>query len=167
MQPETGVRTWQWVVTAIVIIVLIIIGIMVFGGKGGDVTGTDTDVAGNQDTGVVGANSVIISDQYPGNVVYVSSVTLEKGGWVVIHKDNKGVPGDVIGSTYVPAGVGPAKVTVTSAIVDGGLYYAMLHSDDGDKKFDIKLDLPLKDTAGNIIMKIFHGSASADMNVKG
>ena len=33
MQPESGVKTWQWVVTAIVIIVLIIIGISVFSGK--------------------------------------------------------------------------------------------------------------------------------------
>ncbi len=166
MQPETGLRTWQWVVTAIVVIVLIVIGVMIFSKKSPSApAATDETVATTDKSGNI--NTIIVSDQYPGNVVYVSSVQLAKGGWVEIHKDNAGQPGAIIGSAWVDAGVNPVKITVTSPIVDGSTYYAMLHSDDGDKKFDAAKDLPMKDSKGNIIMQIFHGSASAGSNVKG
>lgn len=168
MEPQvvsSGVRTWQWVVTAIVIVVLIVIGIMVFGNKGTEPATTPTDTM--TDTKGTGVNSIVVSDQYPGNVVYISSVQLEKGGWVVIHKDNKGTPGAHIGQVYVPAGLNPAKVTVSTPIVDGGTYYAMLHSDNGDQKFDEKTDVALTDKAGNIIMRVFQGSATAGANIKG
>lgn len=168
MQPEvasSGVRTWQWVITIIVIIVLIVIGIMVFGGKSSDTQMTGGDTAAGTQTG--GVNSVVISDQYPGNVAYVSSVQLVSGGWVVIHKDNAGSPGASIGKTYVAAGINPAKVVLSEPMVDGGTYYAMLHADNGDQKFDEKTDLPLTDKNGATIMRIFHGSASAGQGTKG
>ena len=167
MQPEAnGVRTWQWVVTVIVIIVLILLGYYMFKGNSttmtDDVMSTDdSSLATNKDT-----NRVVVTDQFPGNIVYLSSVQLTKGAFVVIHKDNKGTPGDVIGVQYFEAGINPGKVTLTSATVEGGTYYAMLHSDDGDKKFDAVKDLPLKDSAGNIIMKIFRASSAA-VEVKG
>jgi len=168
MQPQdSGIKTWQWVVTVIVIIVLIVIGFMAFGGKGTPAPATNGTATNNSNNNVPGANSIIISDQYPGNVVYVSSVQLVAAGWVVIHSDNKGQPGAIIGETYVPAGINPAKVTVTSPIVDGGTYYAMLHSDNGDQKFDATVDVPLTDTNGNTIMRVFHGSVSAGANIKG
>lgn len=166
MQPESsGVKTWQWVVTVIVVIVLIIIGIMVFGGK--SKTPMQDEVPSDTTAVNTGVNSIILSDQYPGNVVYVSSVQLANAGWVVIHKDQGGEPGAVIGQVYVGAGINPAKVTLSSPLVDGGTYYAMLHADDGDKKWDAALDLPLKDSKGSIIMRVFHGSATADANIKG
>jgi hypothetical protein len=166
MQPDSGIKTWQWVVTVIVIIVLIVIGIMVFGKKGVQAPADDkTGAPVTQTQG--GSNSVVVSDQYPGNVVYLSSVQMQSPGWVEIHKDNAGQPGAIIGSVYAPAGISPAKVTVSQPIVDGATYYAMLHSDNGDQKFDAKTDLPLKDSNGNIIMRIFHGSVSAGANVKG
>ena len=171
MEPNTGgVKTWQWVVTAIVIIILIIIGIMVFGNKkseapiGGDNMSTTTtgDNMANE------VNRIVMSDQYPGNVVYLSSVQLAKGGWVVIHKDNNGTPGDIIGSQYFEAGLnGGGKITLNTSTVEGGTYYAMLHSDDGDMKFDAAKDLPLKDSRGNVIMKIFHAAASVGAGLKG
>jgi hypothetical protein len=152
MQPQdSGIKTWQWVVTVIVIIVLIVIGFMVFSGKGSSAPAT----------------TIVISDQYPGNVVYVSSVQLVAAGWVVIHSDNNGQPGPIIGEVYVPAGINPAKVTVTSPIIDGGTYYAVLNSDNGDQKFDPTVDVPLTDTNGNTIMRVFHGSVSAGNNIKG
>jgi quinol-cytochrome oxidoreductase complex cytochrome b subunit len=166
MNPDTGIKTWQWVVTVIVIIVLIVIGVMVFGNKGSQTPAENTNPGDTSGT-AQGTNNIIMSDQYPGNVVYVSSVSLQTPGWVVIHKDNAGQPGAVIGSVFVPAGVSPAKVTLTQPVIDGGVYYAMIHSDNGDSKFDAATDLPLKDAAGNVIMKVFHGSVSAGANIKG
>jgi len=169
MQPETGagIKTWQWVVTVIVVIVLIVIGIMIFSNKGSQnpTTGTGTPAATtNNEQGI---NSIVISDQYPGNVVYVSSVQLANPGWVVINSDSNGQPGPIIGETYVTAGISPAKITLSQAMVDGGTYYAVLHSDNGDQKFDPTADTALTDANGNIIMRVFHASASANANVKG
>lgn len=167
MEPKNGIKTWQWVVTAIVIIVLIVIGVIVFGNKGPETPGSDT---ASTDTGALTAakNSVTLSDQYPGNVIYVSTVELAAPGWVVIHKDASGQPGAVIGSLYFDKGLSPGgKVVLTEKTTEGGTYYAMLHSDDGDKKFDATKDLPLKGVNGMTIMRIFHASASVGNEIKG
>jgi len=170
MEPETasGIRTWQWVVTVIVVIVLIVIGVMVFGNKGSQApTVAPAETANNSQTGAPSASGIVMSDQYPGNVVYLSSVQMSAPGWVVIHKDNAGQPGDAIGETYFNAGINPGKVTLTEPMIDGGTYYAVLNSDDGNKKFDATTDLPMKDGNGNVIMHVFHASSSAGANLKG
>jgi hypothetical protein len=103
-------------------------------------------------------NRIMISDQFPGNIVYVSSVQLAQPGFIVIHADNAGTPGAVIGYQYFEKGTYPGKITLTSSTIEGGIYYAMLHSDNGDKKLDAAKDLPLKDSSGNIIMKLFRAT---------
>lgn len=170
MQPESGIKAWQWLVTAIVIIALIVIGIMVFGNKKDDTTAMTTDETPAVDTtnSPTEVNRVIMTDQFPGNVVNISSVQFAAPGWVEIHADNKGQPGAIIGSAYFDKGINPGgKITLTKPTVEGGVYYAMLHSDDGDKKFDASKDLPLKDSKGNIIMKLFRASASVEAGIKG
>lgn len=166
MEPNQGIRTWQWVVTVIVIIILIVLGYYLFKGNGatnpGDTNATPTDTVGDANE----INRIVVSDQYPGNVVYVSSAQLADGGWVEIHKDNNGTPGAIIGSTYMEKGIAPVRVTLTENTQDGQLYYAMLHGDDGDKKFDGLKDLPLKDSRGNVIMKTFRATTNVT-EVKG
>lgn len=167
MQPENqGVKPVTWVISAIVVIALIVLGIFLFGSKN---PATTTDVTPVDDSGTVtpaAANRVVVADQFPGNVVYLSSVQLSNGGWVVIHKDNAGTPGAVLGSTWFDKGINPGQVKLSASTVDGGTYYAMIHSDDGDKKFDITKDLPLKDANGNVIMKMFKATSAA-IEVKG
>jgi len=167
MEPESGVKTWQWVVTAIVIIVLIIIGIMVFGGRSTEAP-TDgpnpTDTNGTSSTEV---NRIVMSDQYPGNVVYLSSVQLANPGWVAVHKDNNGQPGAVIGSTYFESGINPGRIDLSESTIEGGTYYAMLHSDNGDKIFSETTDQPLRDSRGNVIMRLFRAAASVGADFKG
>lgn len=161
MQPEqSGVKTWQWVVTVIVIIVLILLGYYTF--KGSDTSVTD-DVTKSPTASIsTDVNRVVISDQFPGNIVYVSSVQLENPGFVVIKKDNAGVPGEVIGSQYFDKGINPGKVTLKSSTVEGGTYYAIIYSDtDGDKVFNEAKDMPVKDKTGNIIMKLFRATSVA------
>jgi hypothetical protein len=168
MEPQSGIKTWQWVVTVIVIIVLIIIGIMVFGNKKTDETGlTDQNTPVVDTTTPAEVNRIVMSDQFPGNVVYLSSVTLANGGWVEIHADKNGQPGEYVGSAYFEKGINPGKITLTKPTVEGGISYAMLHSDDGDKKFDATKDLPIKDSKGNIVMKLFRASAAVGAGVKG
>lgn len=158
MEPQgTGIKTWQWVVTVIVIIVLIILGYNMF--KGGSTTPSTDDVTTDGTTpGSTSANRIIVSDQFPGNIVYVTSVQFAQPGFVEIHKDNAGQPGAIIGSQYFDKGTNTGKITLTEATVDGGIYYAVLYTDNGDKKFNAAQDLPLKDSAGNTIMKIFRAT---------
>lgn len=165
MEPQSGVRAWQWVVTVIVIIALIVIGIYVFGGKNTEAPVTSNESPATSPT--ASANRIIINDQFPGNVVYVSSVQASQPVWVAIHKDNNGQPGDVIGSAHADAGISPLKIKLKQSTVDGAVYYAVMHTDDGDNTFDATKDVPLKDENGNVIMKIFHASASANAEIKG
>lgn len=167
MEPQNGIKAWQWVVTIVVIIILVVVGIMVFNGKqtATDIEDQSSDVVMDDNNNDI--NRIVMSDQYPGNVVYISSVQLAKPGWVVIHTDNKGKPGKVIGSAYFDTGINPGKITLTQTVTEGGIYYAMLHTDDGDKKFDEAKDAPLKDISGNIIMKLFRVSSSVNVDIKG
>jgi hypothetical protein len=159
-EEQGGVKTWQWVVTVLVIIVLILLGYYMFKGDG---TSTTDDMTNTPSSTIsTDANRVVITDQFPGNIVYVSSVQLENPGFVVIKKDNAGTPGDVIGSQYFDKGINPGKVTLKTPTVEGGTYYAVIYSDtDGNKVFDAAKDMPLKDAAGNIIMKIFRATSSS------
>ena len=166
MEPQSGVRTWQWVVTVVVIIVLIVIGVLVFGGKGSQAPAT-TSESPSPSTSATAVNRITMTDQYPGNVVYLNSVQLDKPGYVAIHKDNNGQPGDIIGYTHFDAGINPGKVTLKEPMIDGKVYYAMLHSDNGDGTFDPTSDAPLMDASGNVIMNTFRATTSAGAGLKG
>jgi hypothetical protein len=166
MEPNQGIRTWQWVVTVIVVIILIVLGYYLFKGNGANTTVDTNATSTDQISDVNEINRIVVADQYPGNVVYLSSVQTANGAWVEIHKDNNGKPGAIIGSTYVEKGIAPVRITLTEKTADGQLYYAMLHTDDGDKKFDAAKDLPMKDSRGNIIMKTFRASTNVT-EVKG
>ncbi len=139
---------------------------MVFGKKS-PTAEVPAPIATTTPSNTPGVNAIVMSDQYPGNVVYLSSVQVTKAGWVAIHKDDAGKPGAIIGSAWVNEGVSPVKVTLTSPMIDGSTYYAMLHSDDGDKKFDAVKDAPLKDSNNNVVMRVFRATVTADQNTKG
>lgn len=86
-------------------------------------------------------NGVVALDQRPGSSVVISSLIVEQDGWVVIHKEAGGKPGPVLGETYVTAGEhSQVIVSLRESTMDGNTYYAMLHRDDGDRKFDISKD---------------------------
>ena len=169
MEPQTsGLKAWQWVVTVVIIIALVIIAIVVFSNKSSAPVMDETPtVTTTSSTGV--ANRIDVGDQYPGNVVYVQGVSLAKDGWVVIHKDNAGQPGEIIGYSYVLAGVNPVTITLNAGkvITDGGTYYVMLHTGIDPKKFDPSVDKPLTNANGDIIMHVFKGNSSVGAGTKG
>jgi len=157
---SSGIKTWQWIVTVIVIIILVILGYTMFKGSPAPTDQTDTNDTTLIDSDINEVNRVVVADQFPGNIVYISSVQLAKPGFVVIKNDKSGTPGDVIGSQYFDKGINPGKVNLTKATVNGGMYYAQIYADDGDKKFDATKDLPVKDSAGKDIMRLFKVSTS-------
>jgi len=166
MQPEnSGIKPWQWVVTIIVIIIIVGLGYWLFSSNSNSSsTSQNTANTGTTTSNVPAsteANSVVVTDQYPGNVVYISSVRLASPGFVVIQKNNGGTPGAVIGTQYFAAGINPGKITLTSPTVDGGLYYASLYSDSvGNQQFDITKDSLIKDSHGTSIIETFHALAN-------
>jgi hypothetical protein len=164
MQPDntSGIKPWQWIVTIIVIIIIVILGYWLFSRNSSSTTQPVTSTVTTPTTpAATEANSVVVTDQYPGNVVYISSVRLAQPGFVVIQKDNGGTPGAVIGTQYFAAGINPGKITLTSPTVDGGLYYASLYSDSvGSQKFDITKDTLVQDSHGTAIIETFHALAN-------
>ncbi len=161
METNQGIKAWQWIVTVIVIIILIVLGYYMFSGKSAEAPTESDDTELTDDTATSNEiNRIVINDQYPGNVAYISSVQFAKPGFVVIHEDKDGIPGDIIGSIYFDKGTNTGKVMLSKNTVDGKMYYAMLHSDDGDKTFNASKDLPLKDSKGNIIMKTFRATTN-------
>ncbi|TSC78972.1 MAG: hypothetical protein G01um101433_32 [Parcubacteria group bacterium Gr01-1014_33] len=116
-----------------------------------------------QATGMIssGKNSVSVSDQVQGHTVKVESVSLEKTAWVVIHEDREGKPGNILGAHRFPAGSGSGEVELLRDTAEGKVYYAMIHTDDGDGTFDYKKDVPLAGSSGAPLMVKFTATASA------
>lgn len=98
-------------------------------------------------------NSVTAGDQAVSeNSITVDNVTMEEAGWLVVHADNEGAPGEVIGISDVISAGSHDNVIVTfndSADVNvGDTLWLMLHSDTGvagEYEFDGEngLDLPV------------------------
>lgn len=128
----------------------------------GAMTATSTDEALDMEEGrtsgimLTGKNTLDVSDQLAGSLVNLSSVALNEQGWVAIHEDADGEPGWILGATLVFAGErNNVAVELLRPTLAGKTYYAMLHHDDGDKMFDIKKDLPIKDSTGSVLMMKF------------
>lgn len=164
MQPENqGIKPWQWVVTIVIIIIIVVLGYWLFSRNSSSTSENEmmSSTTASAMPASTEANSVVVTDQYPGNVVYISSVRLASPGFVVIQSDNGGTPGAVIGNQYFAAGINPGKITLTSPTVDGGLYYASLYSDTvGNQVFDITKDALIQDSHGTSIVETFHALAN-------
>ena len=91
------------------------------------------------------------------NTVNVTRATVGEPGWVVIHADEDGAPGPVIGYSALPAGINAnVKVAVDPEGVTGVLY-AMLHVDKGEAgvfDFPDGADVPV-DRNGEPVTKSF------------
>ena len=164
MNPEqstSGSKAWAWIIGVIIVIIIVILGYYLMKGNGNtsntDPVTTTTPAAST----VASNNGIVIADQFPGNIVYVSSVQLAAPGFVVIQADNNGTPGAVIGSKAFPAGINSGQINLSKSMVDGGTYYAALYADTaGTGIFNASVDQPITDANGNAIMKIFHASAN-------
>lgn len=109
----------------------------------------------------LGGNAVAVNDQAPGLRVAVAMVTLARDGWVVIHEDRDGKPGNILGAQRFGSGANQSgSVDLLRSTEEGRVYYAMLHSDDGDRAFDHAKDLPLTDPQGNVILMRFVAAAA-------
>lgn len=125
--------------------------------KGGNgLTGEVPDVSGAV---LPGGNAIAVNDQASGSNVEVSFITLARDGWVVIHEERDGKPGNILGALRFNAGESQKGVVeLLRPTVEGKTYFAMIHLDDGDRQFDHTKDLPVTDQQGNVIMMRFVAS---------
>jgi len=77
--------------------------------------------------------SVAVSDQETdGTKVVVDQVVYEQAGWIVIHKDQDGKPGPVIGWAAIQAGENMnVEVMLKETLMESTKLWAMLHTDAG------------------------------------
>lgn len=101
---------------------------------------------------------LVVPDQAEGRVVEVATVTLTAPGFVVIHADEAGLPGAVLGvSPMLFAETAEfVEVPLTNDLEVGKVYFASLYHDDGDGVFTLETDLPaFDDYSGMTIMTMF------------
>jgi len=104
-------------------------------------------------------NSVTVEDQALGeeNSVTVPGVTSDGPGWMVIHAEQDGSPGPVIGHAVVAAGENEDVAVEIDTEAATETLYAMLHVDagtEGEYEFPGD-DAPATDAEGNVVVKPF------------
>src|SRR6266498_2662181 len=90
------------------------------------------------------------------NSITIEEVYASKDGWIVAHLDENGAPGKVLGHTAVKAGESKdVVITLSEGVPVGGKLWPMLHIDVGTfGTYEFPgADVPVKDAAGNIVMK--------------
>lgn len=97
------------------------------------------------------AHITAIDQTVPGKVV-ILSVALKENGYVIIHKEEKGKAGKIIGvSKMLAPGIYSNSAIVLSEVVAPGQgLIAMLHVDNGDGVFSDEKDGPMK--GGDMMM---------------
>ncbi len=110
---------------------------------------------------MVAQNAISVKNQAPGFAVVVASFTIEHEGWIAIHEDRGGAPGNILGARKVAAGtVENLNIPLLRATKEGSTNYAMLHGEDGLSGFNYKTDAPLTDASGKPIMASFKAAAA-------
>jgi len=139
METTQGVATWQWVVSTVVVIALIVLGVYFFTGDNTTVT---PDVTNSPTLNTTGANRLVVTDQSPGNIVFITTVQLAQPGFVNITTDIAGKPGEVIGTQAFEKGITVGKVNLTKSTLNGSTYHAVLYY--ADAKDTVLLDKTFK-----------------------
>lgn len=89
----------------------------------------DAPISGNHTAFMIAG--IFAFDQQPiENTVIIASTILQEGGWLVVHADENGSPGAVLGQALVNPGTTPAVIVPLTAEGQTPVLWAMLHVDD-------------------------------------
>ncbi len=104
-------------------------------------------------TGLVGiGGGLTVADQAAGTSVLVSTVDMPLDGWVAVHENTNGVPGNILGAhRYDKGHITDASITLLRGTVAGSAYFAVLYTDNGDRAFDPHVDMPMRTSSGMIL----------------
>ncbi len=158
----------MWKIVLVIFLFLILAGLFIYQNY---FVGSETDQNNASSPLKIGSNAIFISDQRPGSFVTINLVFLEKPGYVIIYNDNRGRPGEIIGSTklLVKGESGDVVANLVRPSVHGEEFFAVIHEETGDGIFSPNLDTPLRDSDGNIIFMRFSidrgASEASDINL--
>jgi len=154
MEPNrSGISVTQWVIMAIVVVALVVFGVYMLTREDKMPAGSPSAVTTTQIPQY--KNKVSLTDQFPGNIVYLTTVELAQDGFAVVYDGNPAQGGKVIGTTYIKAGVRPGQVNLTTKTIDGKLYYVALYVDsNGNGVFDAT-DAPALSSTGAPVVQTF------------
>ena len=104
-----------------------------------------------------GEDAIFVDDQKSGNnEVVVGLVVLSQPGFVVVHKDDDGLPGEIIGSSiWLEGEVEDFYVSVSESLETDAIYYAVLYADNGDQEFNASVDKMTENESGAIVLMTF------------
>lgn len=136
-----------WIIGIIIVLVV----------AGGYLALRSSDTTGDEPAVTQLVNELVINDQNPDSVaVLVAQASLNTPGYVVIHDNNNGQPGKVIGVSKLLTPNEYNNVSVIAPLKPGATYFGMIHVDDGNGLYDTKTDIThLHDAADNEIIKMF------------
>jgi hypothetical protein len=121
---------------------------------------SDPSVA--KDVVVNSSEAISVDLQKAGKLVKVNSVNMQEGangGWVVVHEVKSGVRKNALGATRIDSGSQKdVYVKLLRGMTAGGDYEIVLYKDNGDRKFDMKVDMPSKTVGGKGISAKFKAS---------
>jgi len=112
-------------------------------------------------------NVILITDFSKNESIPVDYVLIENNGYVAVHDEVDGKPGEVIGVSKIIASgeTSNFNVILNREIQEGEILFAILHFDDGDGVFNFPgPDGPIFDENRNIIMSMFKVGASKELN---
>jgi hypothetical protein len=151
------------VIGIIIILIVIIIGAILYSQSGTAPENQNLNPVPNNNTGTSSdssnqaqaENNLMVADQKPGNTVTIPASVLSQGGYIVIHENNNGAPGKVIGvSAYLnPGENNNVSIKLSRASKNNEQLFAMLHGDNGNKIFDESDDMPIKKDDIPVLMK--------------
>lgn len=115
----------------------------------------DKEVNASANNVEIDGYSLSVKDQSAGNVVHVSQVTLKENSWIAIREDSNGGMGNILGAAWYPEGRHTASVSLLRATEPDKIYYAVIYTDDGDKKFDFNKDKLVVKEDGKVLVTKF------------
>mgnify|MGYP001608225862 FL=1 len=136
--------------------IFIIIGILAVVAIAGYESYIATTPDDNQKSEASNIPAITVSSQKPGNTVIVSSLTIKEKGFLVVRKDESGVPGKILGvSNILPMGENKnITVNLEEDTRDGQVIFIMAYvagNSDGVMRFPGP-DIPANDMGGKIIL---------------
>jgi hypothetical protein len=96
------------------------------------------------------------TNQPAGKLVVFTNARLASTGWIAVHEDIDGELGNVLGArSFGPGEYTMMPVPLLRGTVPGGTYHVGIYKDNGDLKFDRKIDVLLRAEDGEMIGSSF------------
>lgn len=125
----------------------------------GDIVDETKDTGGITDKTTQGNEAFSVADQSAGMMVSLGTTVQypSKEGWIVVHEDVNGELGSALGAARYNTEVGltPTSVELLRGTMSGKTYHVVYYTEDGDRMFDLKMDMPMMKDDGGVLQATF------------